>query len=255
MLMKRIIVFLVVINVCLSAFAERIYKSFVINGEIINKWVDSSYEIYEYDSNDRVVFSEKDGWIKRDYKYDSKGTLIDSDYDYQYGPDGQLLKKIHKKERNSITYDSFGNEVFIDHPNYQHTKDYDDKGVLMHEELIMNSNHNRDEERWYDNDQKGHCVHMKNSKGFEEWYTYDSNGNQVHAKDSNGLEIFSTYNKTNKVIYMKKIDEGKVYECWYDYDPNGNLIHSRDSNKSELWTEYEYNDRKLIVKKTTYKSI
>lgn len=54
--MKKFLFSLILINICSLGFAERIYKTFIINGVAINKWVDISNELCaEYDSNNNII--------------------------------------------------------------------------------------------------------------------------------------------------------------------------------------------------------
>ena len=37
-------------------------------------------------------------------------------------------------------------------------------------------------------DERGNCIHYKNSDGFEWWSEFDERGNEVHHKNSDGFE-------------------------------------------------------------------
>lgn len=90
-------------------------------------------------------------------------------------------------------------------------KKYGKEGAFLHYKNFIDEN-----ECWNDYDNKGNCIHTKDSEGYEQWIDHDDNGNVIHIKDSEGCEE------------------------WWKYDKNGNCTHYKHSDGLEYTYEYSY---------------
>ena len=157
--MKRIciaLLYLLLISVC-SLMASPTYKSFIVNGETVSRWVNVS-SFTEYDSNGNELHS-KDHWGEVLYEYDTNGNMI---------------------YMNILADD-------ISPSNHESWYENDAKGNMIH------SIDSKGYECWYEYDAKGNIIYSKNARGVERWYEYDAEGNMIHYKDSDGDEKWYEY--------------------------------------------------------------
>lgn len=99
----------------------------------------------------------------------------------------------------------------------------------------------------YDNDMN--MIYRRNTiNGKEEWFDYNDNGDCIFIKDSTGYEKRNEYNEYGKLIYsIISIDEF-IREEFLEYNKKGILIHyTTVDGTGEVLTEKIFNAQGTII--------
>lgn len=201
--------------------------------------------IYKYDSENRLVFDEKEEkneYSKQTWQYDDKGRLVKETSEgfsigsifaegtttYVYDDNGLLKTKSLDRgfSRPEIyTYEYYGNGLL--------------KSVRRDSDAIANSY----EINTYEYDEKGNLI------------------KHVQQKDPEiNLETTTfeyEYDDQNRLVKECKTSdpEGREYydETRYTYDENGNLVEKyNDTTYKRTYYYYEYDAKSQLIKETTY---
>ncbi|WP_296328162.1 hypothetical protein [uncultured Treponema sp.] len=208
-----------------GAFAEKVYKEIVIDGEKVNKWMELD-SIEEYDQQERVM--------------NTKIFLGEKIYETLYEYKGKTFFMVSKDSDGSV-----GSTTFIE-------KDTHDNVIHCKYESIDCSYEN-----WTEYNSKNQPIHRM-CKGdvfgpLEYWAVCDDNGNRISAKDDAGLQYSYKYAR-EKLIYEKTPNS----VTYYDYDGNGREIYCKHAYSSlrhdenpYIWEETWkwYNDKNDVIQK------
>ncbi|MDE5897990.1 MAG: hypothetical protein K2H09_01815 [Treponemataceae bacterium] len=202
---------------------ERIYKTVIIDGEEVKKWVvldkftqfnNDQNPVYEKSDNDEI-------W----WKYNDKGHIK------------------RQERKGSIT-------------NFE----CDDKGRIIHsrwEVIIPEAQGTIRIEVWNEYNPKENMlyVHTLTQETTSYGDTYEKNGNQthidgkpIHYKDDS-CEIVYKYDENGNIYQLNRTDYGPygsvTYTMSYKTNTKGNVIYKKDSYGMENW--YEYNSNEVCV--------
>lgn len=221
---------------------DRIYKEVLLNGKVLNKWLELSV-IEEYDVNGNLIHYKDNDGEEEWYEYDPEGHEI-------YYRNNEGKEEWHE-------YNSKGEEIFYKLQSDGLIKEIKiDSNNIRTEYYKANRNH-LNEEHWdeYKDNNKNLWIHSKTiyytTQGTKEiWYEYDDNNQVIHGihtyepnKEDNHETKFSYDDKGNLILVEDS--GGRIGKTWYEYDSNGNRIHRKDSSGYEEWFEYN-SDNKLI---------
>ena len=155
-------------------------------GFLIKKVLSSnSYIMYDYDEKGRLI-----------YEKTALGTTITEEWS-DYDKNGNLIKKtdsnkylsLYKYDSQNRMIEEIGSGPYID--KYKVVYEYNSDNLKSHSYHYSNLESNEIErEEWFEYDNFGNLIHLKNSKNFEEWYEYDEHGKRIHTKNTNGEEYW-----------------------------------------------------------------
>ena len=180
-----------------------------LEGELLEKY---EYKCCKYDSNGKVIeksgvfedctYAESDRYdLKYEYKYDSKGKLIEENL-YLYDTRGNVVEE----NKTTYKYDSRGNKIekyYLDVGGIGVRYTYDVSGKVI--------------EKYYPETTFGEVIHK---------YEYD------FKKEESSLYV-QVYEKKEIFIFRGKSDEPKTTKLHFVYDTAGVL-----REKSEYGTGY-----------------
>lgn len=218
-------------------FADPVYKSFLVNGEKINKWVETDVEeVYEYDERGFLSHVKLSSGEERWYEFNHLGKLT------------RIISSLGTEEIHE--YDEEGNEIHGKFPSgFEFWTEYNKSG---------NKTYYRDSYGiestfvYTKNGKKGFIIQEIYSSGDKSVYEYDANGLKTYEKSANGNEYWTTYDKNGNAIYEKA---SFGYECWSDYDDHGNIIHYITCSDSHLWEEFWFEYDYIYQDKTFEKPL
>lgn len=215
---------------------QQVYKTVVINGEEVKKWVvlnkftrfnNEQRPVYEKGLNDMEVWWKYDdkGHIKSEehknsgitnFECDDEGRIIHSRWDAPSGMKGLI------REESWNEYNLKENVLYV-HSFTRHTND---NGTI--------SEFNVYDEGSAD----GKLIHRKTDNG-EDWYKYDENGNIYQ-------QISSSYGSTSVTSYKTDMKGNITYfksprmERWNEYNSNGLCVYSKEIFNGSWISEYIY---------------
>ena len=82
---------------------------------------------------------------------------------------------------------------------------YDENGRIVYSKFLLTGF-----ECFWDYDENGKCTHFK-SNSVEKWYEFDNAGNLIHIKDNNDHEVFWEYDENGRCIYYKDTLNGREW--------------------------------------------
>lgn len=149
----------------------------------------------------KKITKDKNGNLKCIEEFDEAGKLIYEitnmtsimmrEYWYEYDEKGRMVyKKDSAGNETKYIFDDKGNCIYYSSPLIKEIRHYDDNSNIIYHKKIY---HNTIEEKWWDYDENGNCIHTKNSNGLESWMGYDGNQRKTYYKNSNGLEEYYEY--------------------------------------------------------------
>lgn len=245
---KTIFTIISAILLCSVTFAEKQYRSIIIDGGEISKWMNFVSED-EYDTNGNCThrkFSSGESF----YKYDKSNNLLYAEHIYSEGSYEYLYK--YDKNNNRIyekyqTADGF-HECYME---------YDSKNRII-----------------------SNLWELSNGKSFTDITTYDTEGNsctkrddylEIYRKYKNGKEVerrdvvldenrkqvrLTKYNDQGDEIYyyfLPFYGNEKEYETSYKYNKEGDKIYKKQKGEETFFSyDYEYYDNGKLKKKITY---
>lgn len=199
--------------------------SFEYDGyNLINTTTPSGAVSYNYDANNNLISSTKNGMPLSSDIYDNNNNLISQTNEYggvtsfTYYPDGNI-KTVTSPLGNTVTYE------------------YDSLGFMSKKITELG------ETITYKTSKRGELLKSTYSDGTFELYEYDDFGRMIAKKDRDGVIFNYKYDSLNNLIETIT----PYFSIKYEYDANNNLIKEIDGNGNV--TSFEYNEKNQIVKK------
>lgn len=206
-------------------------------------WCDSSHS-YEEVRSDTTKWATIKTTLKRRCvrNYDNADNLLSSKY---YSANALLVE-------DRYTYDTFGNCIKVEGPNYEYLYSYDSQGRLIKSDYILaNINRHSTEEYTYNSNNlivkdTSYSSHITSSSS--NYFYYDNNNNKVrtvsYKYDTSSISaidsttIYNIYNQAGSLIKDSIVNTIAPHVIVsYSYYPNGML---KDVDEGILFTSYTY---------------
>ena len=258
---------------------SRVYKTVMVNGKPMKKWVEE-YAVFEFDEDGRriVPWSMDDDCRYYDYTEDGKRSFrLEGSFPEVFPTDDVKKNKFvyftGNKKKLVREVGGFVNDVWtwFDKNNTVVERETDPIGVELdsNERVVRVYSRYGGTETAFEyegnSDLLVHKITYDSHGSFynEMWYEYD-NDIIIHKKCAD-YEILYEYDDENHLIHEKSEDcEDKDdsdseynYERWLEYDESGNLIYgkkeSSDGNVEICLSEYD-DENHLIHRKWEYKN-
>lgn len=216
-----------------AGIEERIYKTVVINGIEVKKWV--IFDTFtQYNNEQKPIYQKGPNNTEIWWKYNSKGHIKSEERKnsgitiFECDDDGRIIHSrldAAPEVKGIIGVDVWYEYNVIENILYVHslTRLTNDDGTIS-------------ESNEYDEyGVSGKLIHHK-TDNYETWYKYDENGYIYQEIDSNdNLTSYKTDINGN-VIYFNK----PSMENWYEYNFNGLCIYRKEKINNSLTAEYTY---------------
>ena len=246
----------------------RVYKSVMVNGKQMKKWVEE-YAVFEFDEDGRRTFpwSMDDDYRYEDYTEDGKRKFhLEGRFPEVFpADDAKKNKFVHfsgnKKQlvreiggifddewtwfdKNNTAVECIIDPVGIEldsnerlvcaYDKYGYGKtvfEYEGNSDLLIHKITYNSDKDIIDETWYEYD-SGIIIHKK-CAGYEILYEYDDENHLIHEKSEDKED---------------KDDSGSEYnyERWFEYDETDNLIYEKKEPDMEIRLS-EYDDENHLI--------
>ncbi len=217
------------------------------NGTLLTKIIkpDNSFLKYEYDNQNRIIYTQDEEGNREYFTYDSALKLT------QYtNPAGHVIKHYHddryrqiKNEyedgtEESYAYDEYDNLIkFTDRRGNQTSYTYDER-----KNKLSQTDADGVTQKWtYNEFNKVTTYKAKNNSLTT--YNYNSLGNLISVIYPDGTSEKYTYDSHGRVISHTDCNGGTEY---YEYYATGNLKQKTDANNNS--TLYEYDELGRVTK-------